>query len=98
MRYVLHEPIVYYSKRYNKWITVPFGFFSDGATGAVDIKSKAWWIHDFLLMYKSFDDGTTCTWQQANLIMHDVLKEEGRWFRCWSWLYTCNVYQWIKHL
>ena len=42
--------IKYYSKRYNKHVTVPKGYNSDGATGAIDIYSDAWWIHDKLLL------------------------------------------------
>lgn len=78
-------PILYYSKRYNKSVSVPKGYESDGATGARDINSKAWWIHDILCDKGEWLDGTLCTNWQASTVLSDVLKEEGRWFRARTW-------------
>lgn len=77
--------IKYYSKRYNKHVTVPKGYNSDGATGAIDIYSDAWWIHDKLCDTGKWDDGTECTNWQASSVLSDVLKSEGRWIRAIYW-------------
>jgi len=98
-RYSNPKEFTYYSKRYNKYVTVPQGFWSDGATFATDLKgSKSYWVHDILLIKKEFDDGTSCNFMQASYILHDILKEEGRWFRCYSWFLATLVYQSLKHL
>lgn len=83
--YVRDIEIVYYSKRYDKYVTVPVGYVSDGATGARDIESISWWVHDKLCDFGLFDDGTPCNNWQASTILSDILKSEGRWFRARSW-------------
>ncbi len=93
------KKIVYYSKRYKKTLTVPCGFWSDGATGAKDIKgphpvrvgpdvfykSRAWLVHDKLCNLGKWNDGSLCTNWQASMVLHDILAKEGRWFRARSW-------------
>lgn len=84
--YRLHRQITYKSPRYGKWVTVPRGYVSDGASGpAEDIVSEAWWVHDVLCSRGTFDDDTPCSNRQASLVLYDILKSEGRWFRCRSW-------------
>lgn len=84
--YLLFDEIRYLSPRYDKWVTVPAGYISDGASGpAEDIVSEAWWVHDVLCDRWTFDDGSLCTNRQASLVLHDILKSEGRWFRSRSW-------------
>lgn len=47
IKYRLPYTIRYYSRRYDKWMTVPNGYPSDGASGpALDVWSEAWWVHD----------------------------------------------------
>lgn len=82
--YHLKNTIIYYS-RYGKEIYVPKGYQSDGATGAIDIDSKGWWVHDYLCDQGTFADGSPCTNLQASTILSDILKNEGRWFRARSW-------------
>lgn len=84
-RYKLQHKIRYFSLRYKKWITVPKGYPSDGATGARDIKSQSWWVHDWLCDYGVFDDGTQCNNWQASMIVRDILLDEDRWFRAHTW-------------
>lgn len=85
--YRLNKDIHYYSGRYRKHVTVPAGYISDGASGpAEDIVSIAWWVHDVLCDRQAFDDGTPCSNWRASLVLHDILKKEGRWFRAKSWL------------
>lgn len=83
--YVNDKEFTYHCTRYNKHITVPINYHSDGATGARDIDSKCWWVHDVLCEYGKFNDGTKCTNWQASTILSDILKSEGRWFRARSW-------------
>lgn len=83
--YICCEDYRYFSKRYSKWITVPKGFFSDGATYAPDIDSRAWGIHDVLCRYGSFDDKSKCTNWQASSVLYDILKEDGYVFRAPWW-------------
>lgn len=83
--YIRQTAIYYYSARYDKRVTVPMGYESDGATGARDIDSLSWWVHDKLCDFGLFDDGTPCNNLQASMILHDILISEGRWFRARSW-------------
>ncbi len=83
--YVNEEAFGYYSNRYNKTCRVREGFTSDGATGAMDICTRAWWVHDVLKATGVWDDGTVCTNHQASMVIHDILQEEGNWFRAKTW-------------
>lgn len=77
----------YYSQRYNRYVTVPHSYPSDGATGAIDIDSKAWWVHDVLCDRGTWDDGTPVTNWQASCVLSDILYDEGRWLRSSTWLF-----------
>jgi hypothetical protein len=79
----------YFSPRYKKHVVArttdkPY----DGATGAIDINSYGWLIHDVLCRDGCFSDGSKCTNWQASTILSDILKSEGRWFRARSWFIT----------
>lgn len=91
-RYQLVDDIVYYSDRYAQFITVPAGYLSDGATGALDIHSAGWWIHDKICDDPQFDDGTPITAWQAATILSDILKEEGRILRSWTWRFSTFLF------
>lgn len=86
--YILLNAIKYKSKRYNKEVHLDAGMRSDGATGAFDIISEAWWVHDKLCNTGVFADGTPCTNLQASTILSDILRSEGHWFRSISWFIT----------
>ena len=79
------KKFTYYSYKYSRCVTVPYRFPSDGATGALDISSKGWWVHDVLCATGTFDDKTKCSNWQASMILRDILNSEGRWFRKYSW-------------
>ena len=85
MKYTLLENVLYYSKRYNNLVALNIGYRSDGATGALDIESLAWWIHDKLCVDGCWLDGTKITNWQCSTVLSDILKEEGRWARSRYW-------------
>jgi hypothetical protein len=58
MAYQLKENIAYLSKRYNKYILCDKGDYSDGATGAIDIDSFGWVLHDQLCVTGKFEDNS----------------------------------------
>lgn len=74
-----------YNTRYGKEVKIPSGRRSDGATGAWDINSEAWWIHDEMCRNGCFFDGAPCTNWQASTVLSDVLKRDGHWFRATTW-------------
>ena len=98
IKYFCPATIIYHSKRYDKWVTVPKGFGSDGSSGAVDIYSQSWWVHDLLCVTGTFDDGTTCTNLQASFVLYDILKSEGRWFRKYTWFAATYLFGEAKKL
>lgn len=83
--YVTIRTVSYWSKRYDKYVTIRRNWSFDGATFAKDINSMSWLVHDVLCYLGHFDDGTECTNLQASLILYDILKSEGRWFRKYTW-------------
>lgn len=75
----------YFSRRYQKHVVARKGEIFDGATGAIDINSFGWIIHDVLCRDGHFEDKTICNNWQASSVLSDILKSEGRWFRARSW-------------
>ena len=67
--YVCTETFVYKSKRYGKTVTVHEGQVRDGASGAIDIESDAWWVHDELCANGVFDDGSKVSRTQAAAVL-----------------------------
>ncbi len=92
--YKLLERLHRYIERYDKYVTVfpTDEDRSDGATYAKDINSDGWWIHDKLKRTKEFDDWSHCSNWKASMILHDILKEEGYWFRSKSWFVATLVF------
>jgi hypothetical protein len=83
--YECTKEYIYLSPRYNKFIIIPVGFYSDGATGAIDVNTVAWWVHDHISRYGEWSDGTKITNWQASTVLSDILKDEGFWFRTYTW-------------
>jgi len=83
--YVADETLQYYSPRYNKNVFIEKGQVRDGASGAMDIRSTSWWVHDQLCADAVWGDGTPCTRVQAANVLYDILWEEGHYFRAHSW-------------
>lgn len=78
--------IRYYSERYGEWVVVPEGRWSDGATGALDLWTRAWWVHDEICRSGRWHSGSRITNWQASAVISDILREEGRWIRACVWL------------
>ena len=76
IRYWCPKLIPYWSKRYQKWIIVELGMPSDGASGAIDINSIVWWVHDKGCYTGKFEDGTLMTNWQLSMIAHDILHDD----------------------
>lgn len=87
-KYILDEGFIYKSARFNKFVVLDEGYESDGATGALDIPSAAWWVHDKLCEDMRWDDGTHCTRWQGSIVISDILRTEGRWARKIYWKYA----------
>ncbi len=95
MMYTLHAAIEYRSVRYGKTVTVPAGYKSDGATGAIDIFTDAWFVHDWLCgnylgsgprpVGGVWDDGTKLTNWQCSTVLYDILMSEGHTIRAPFW-------------
>ncbi len=87
--YVAVQDHRYYSRRYNRSITIKARFYSDGATGARDISSDAWWVHDHICRYAKWDDGTPIDNWTASTVLGDILWAEGhRWRSVYWWFAT----------
>lgn len=96
-KYVLLAPIVYHSQRFRKTITVEAGFKSDGASGpAPDLSGIGWWVHDKLCTTFAWDDGTPCSVLDSSLVLHDILKEEGRPIRARTWFVATLIYGYLR--
>ena len=92
-KYTNPADYVYRSPRYDKTVTVPKGYISDGASGpAIDIWSRAWWVHDVMCASGKWDDGTRCTNYEASQVLSDVLRGEGRWLRSWYWKWATFLF------
>jgi len=96
--YTNPKTIKYYSYRYEKYVTVPKGYRSDGASGAIDVCPKGYYVHDWICgnyldvgpepVAGVFDDDSKCTNWMASNILGDILAEEGFWIRRHTWLWA----------
>lgn len=84
-KYECLETYTYYSKRYNRSVTVYKGDRSDGATGAWDIQSDAWWVHDALCSRGAWDDGTRISNWDCSTVLRDILYDDGYYYRAYYW-------------
>ncbi len=79
MRYELLEKYVYYSRMFNRTITIPKGRKSDGATSARDLGAnesgwRGWWSKAIGQFLHSPKGVRTAAW-----FVHDELCLTGRW-------------------
>ena len=95
--YVCTKEFVYYSNRYNRYITIEAGFPSDGATGAKDVgwiaydrykRTAAWFVHDKVCDTGKWDDGTLIDNWTASTVIGDILWADGYKIRSiiWWWM------------
>jgi len=95
--YRLIDQISFYSPRFKKWINLPAGMESDGASGpATDIVSLGWWVHDRLVETGQWDDGTPCSILDSSLVLRDILWSEGRRIRACSWFVATFVFGYLR--
>lgn len=87
--YTVTEEYVYHSPRYNRDLTIPVGFKSDGATGIFDVNSDAWIIHDWICDVGKWDDGMLIDNWTASTVFADVLWKDGhKWLSVAGWIGT----------
>ena len=86
--YVCLETYRYFSPRYEKRVTIYEGQVRDGASGAFDIKSSSWWVHDQLCADGCWADMSPVTAIQAASVLSDILWAEGRWARAFYWKWS----------
>lgn len=81
------ESYTYTSSRYNRSVFIPKGQVRDGASGAFDVRSASWWVHDQLCADGCWRDQSPVTAWQACNVLSDILWAEGRWARAqyWKW-------------
>ena len=79
MKYTAKEAHSYYSPRYDKSISWPKGYKSDGATYAPDVSWEAFFAHDVACDRGKWDDGTAITRWEASNVYADILRGNG-WF------------------
>ncbi len=90
--YMTNHEYTYYSPRYNRSITVPVDFYSDGATGARDIDTDAWIVHDHICRYAVWDDGTPIDNWTASTVLGDILWVDGYKVRAVTWWWATYVF------
>jgi len=76
-KYKALNAVRYRSPRFNQYVTVPKGYKSDGATGAVDLETDAWGFHDVLCDRGTWDDGAELSNFTASIVLFDVLRRDG---------------------
>lgn len=92
-RYELLEDILYFSKRYNRVVYIEAPYRSDGASGAIDIASKGWWVHDKLCEDKAWADGSPCSAWQSSMVLYDIMVSEGYTVRAPVWAFFTFAFQ-----
>jgi hypothetical protein len=85
--YEVTKTVSYFSPRYKKRVTAPEGMVYDGATGVPDLMSVGSLYHDVLCLRMTWDDASPVTNWQASMVLHDIMRKEGRKGRSivWKW-------------
>jgi hypothetical protein len=84
----LDTTFMYHSDRYNEDIWCTAGETSDGATGAFDIESIGWWVHDIICQFGVWHSGRRIVNFEASTVLFDILRSEGRSVRDFWWFLT----------
>lgn len=91
--YEVTSGYTYYSPRYNRFLTIPEGFYSDGATNALDIpNTDAWIVHDHICRYAVWDDGTKIDNWTASTVLGDILWRDGYHLRAVVWWWATYLF------
>lgn len=84
--YEIRGAPTYYSPRYNRSLTFPDPFYSDGATWARDLPhTDAWAVHDLICRYGVWDDGTRIDNWTAATVLADLLWRDGHKAEAFFW-------------
>lgn len=91
--YEVLRTYTYYSPRYNRSITIKEGFYSDGATNALDIcNTDAWIVHDHICRYAVWDDRTKIDNWTASTVLGDLLWRDGYHLRAVVWWWATYLF------
>ena len=87
--YLSTEKYVYYSARYNQYLTIPARYPSDGATMATDTEQTAFFLHDLICDRGEWDSGAKISVWVASCVYSIVLYETGHKVKAFTrWLPT----------
>ena len=84
--------------RYNKYVTVPEGFWHDRFTVVPDLPNAIVaaivhdWLYDALNSNHLFDDGTEATRKQADIIFRDLIWQSKDWIFAYPYYYGVRVF------
>lgn len=79
--YLSTEKYVYYSERYDKFLTIPEGYPSNGANAVKDKCPTAFFVHDYGCNEGKWDDGSLMCNRELSSVYADILKGVGFWWR-----------------
>jgi len=87
------QPRRKYCARYDKWVSLPQDYHSDGASGTASDVGTAWLWHDRLCEVRKWEDGSEASAWQASAFLKDCLAEEGRPWRSNAWALATYFWQ-----
>ena len=95
-KYTLLETIIYTCPRTGRTVTCKNRMRSDGATGAIDIRSSAWWFHDKFCNTGKWDNGDRVSNWEASAVLARILRTEHDKWNDWEyweeWRWARSVY------
>ncbi len=88
MKWMALNDYLYHSSMFNQDVQIKAGDKSDGATGAPDIDSDSWWIHDKLCETGTWKSGQRLSNFVASTVLGNMLWHEGYWYRSVYWWFA----------
>ena len=87
-KYQALEYYIYHSSMFNQDVEIFEGDRSDGASGAFDIKSNSWWIHDKICKTGCWKSGQKMCNFVASTVIGNILATEGHYRRSVYWWFA----------
>jgi hypothetical protein len=84
-KYIRLTYLLYHSKMFNQDVEIKVGDLSDGASGAFDIPSESWWVHDQLCKTGTWLGGDKLCNFTASTVLANILFSEGHYRRSFYW-------------